>query len=133
MSSILRGIQRINIPNGNNVIFPGDKIQVIGNDSQLHTFGEAIRNELMAEDPEIEKREMHLRKMTLGENSIFIGKTLRNSGIRDDYNCMVVGVEEGQQNLTLINPERKFVKGDTIWIVGEEDDILRLRTKNEEQ
>jgi CPA2 family monovalent cation:H+ antiporter-2 len=87
----------------------------------------------MAEDPEIEKREMHLRKMTLGENSIFIGKTLRNSGIRDDYNCMVVGVEEGQQNLTLINPERKFVKGDTIWIVGEEDDILRLRTKNEEQ
>jgi CPA2 family monovalent cation:H+ antiporter-2 len=46
---------------------------------------------------------------------------------------MVVGVEEGQQNLTLINPERKFVKGDTIWIVGEEDDILRLRTKNEEQ
>ena len=133
VSSILRGIQRINIPNGNNVIFPGDKIQVIGNDSQLHTFGEAIRNELMAEDPEIEKREMHLRKMTLGENSIFIGKTLRNSGIRDDYNCMVVGVEEGQQNLTLINPERKFVKGDTIWIVGEEDDILRLRTKNEEQ
>ena len=32
MSSIMRGSQRLNIPNGDTVIFPGDKLQVIGND-----------------------------------------------------------------------------------------------------
>ena len=35
MSSIMRGSQRLNIPNGDTVIFPGDKLQVIGNDDQL--------------------------------------------------------------------------------------------------
>jgi CPA2 family monovalent cation:H+ antiporter-2 len=39
---------------------------------------------------------------------------------------MVVGVEEGQENLTLINSERLFEQGDIIWVVGEENDLERL-------
>lgn len=120
VSSILRGRQRINIPGGSTVIFPGDRIQAIGNDEQLHAFGEGLRRELVPEDAEIEKREMKLRQIILRESSPFIGKSLRESGIRDQYNCMVVGVEEGQKNLTLINPKRKFEQGDTLWVVGEQ-------------
>ncbi len=126
VSSILRGLQRINIPGGNTVLFPGDRIQAIGNDDQLRAFGDALKNELVAEDPEIEKREMHLRQFVIAADSPFIGKTLRNSGFRDVYNCMVVGVEEGQENLTLINSERLFEQGDIIWVVGEENDLERL-------
>ena len=69
---------------------------------------------------------MHLRKMILNNDSEFIGKTLKESGIRDRYNCMVVGVEEGQKNLTMINPLREFVAGDIIWVVGEEDQLREL-------
>ncbi|MFC2767090.1 MAG: cation:proton antiporter, partial [Prevotella sp.] len=101
VSSILRGRQRINIPGGSTVIFPGDRIQAIGDDEQLHAFGDGLRRELVPEDTEIEKREMKLRQIILHEGSPFIGKSLRESGIRDQYNCMVVGVEEGQKNLTL--------------------------------
>jgi CPA2 family monovalent cation:H+ antiporter-2 len=126
VSSILRGAQRLNIPTGNTVIFPGDRIQAIGNDEQLNQFGNALRSELIAEDPEIEKRQMHLKKMILNNDSEFIGKTLKESGIRDRYNCMVVGVEEGQKNLTMINPLREFVAGDIIWVVGEEDQLREL-------
>lgn len=126
VSSILRGIQRLNIPTGNTVIFPGDRIQAIGNDEQLHQLGQAIRTELVSEDPEIEKREMHLRKMELNENSEFIGKTLSNCGIRDHYNCMVVGIEEGQKNLTMIDTSHEFVAGDIIWVVGEEEQLKKL-------
>ena len=120
VSSILRGRQRINIPGGSTVIFPGDRIQAIGDDEQLHAFGDGLRRELVPEDTEIEKREMKLRQIILRESSPFIGKSLRESGIRDQYNCMVVGVEEGQKNLTLINPKRKFEPGDTLWVVGEQ-------------
>ena len=120
VSSILRGRQRINIPGGSTVIFPGDRIQAIGDDEQLHAFGDGLRRELVPEDTEIEKREMKLRQIILREGSPFIGKSLRESGIRDQYNCMVVGVEEGQKNLTLINPKRKFEQGDTLWVVGEQ-------------
>ena len=64
--------------------------------------------------------------MILNNDSEFIGKTLKESGIRDRYNCMVVGVEEGQKNLTMINPLREFVAGDIIWVVGEEDQLREL-------
>jgi len=131
VSSILRGQQRINIPNGDNVIFPGDRIQVIGNDEQLHTFGQSMRSELVPDDPEIEKREMKLRQIILSGSSPFIGKTLKESGIRDKFNCMVVGVEEGQENLTLIDPDRRFERGDIIWIVGEQDDLNKVFAMNE--
>ena len=40
MSSIRRGSQRLNIPNGDTVIFPGDKLQIIGNDDQVHKFAQ---------------------------------------------------------------------------------------------
>ena len=126
VSSILRGSHRINIPNGTSEIFPGDRIQVIGSDDQLAAFGAAIGNELMADDPDIEKREMKLRQMVIDGKSVFVGKTLAESGIRDKYNCMVVGLEEGKENLSLIEPSRRFVKGDIIWIVGEESDLQTI-------
>ena len=127
VSSILRGSLRINIPNGRQIIFPGDRISVIGSDEQLKNFSQAIANELIPEDPEIEKREMKLRKFILSDGTPFIGKTLAESGIRDRYGCMVVGVEEGQENLTLVDPQRKFEKGDIIWLVGEEADLEKVR------
>ena len=128
ISSILRGHQRINIPGGEDVIFPGDRIQVIGDDEQMHLFASSMRDELVEEDPEIEKREMKLHKMIVGADSPLIGKTMRESGLRDQYGCMVVGVEEGQRNLTLVNPHRRFERGDVVWVVGEQADIEKLKS-----
>lgn len=110
MSSIMRGSQRLNIPNGDTVIFPGDKLQVIGNDDQLQKFATALSTDLIPEDLEIEKREMKLRQLIISGKSEFCGKSLLESGIRDKYNCMVVGLEEGQENLTKIAPTRTFEK-----------------------
>lgn len=126
MSSIMRGSQRMNIPNGDTVIFPGDKLQVIGNDDQLQKFATALSTDLIPEDQEIEKREMKLRQLIISGKSEFCGKSLIESGIRDKYNCMVVGLEEGQENLTKIAPTRTFEKGDILWIVGEESDLQKI-------
>ncbi len=126
VSSILRGRRRINIPGGDTVLFPNDRIQVIGSDDQLANFNTIINKELHQDDPDIEKREMKLHQIIVNSNSPFIGKTLQESGIRDIYNCMVVGLEEGEENLTAMSPARRFEKGDIIWIVGEEDDLRRI-------
>ena len=126
VSSILRGRQRINIPNGDNVVFPCDKMQVIGNDDQLRAFGMVMKGEQVPEDKDIEKREMKLRQLILNDSSPFVGRTLKESGIRDKYNCMVVGVEEGEESLSLIDPSRCFERGDIIWVVGEESSLQAL-------
>ena len=126
ISSILRGSKHINIPNGGTILFPGDKLQAIGNDEQLTKLSKAINAELQPEVTDIEKHEMKLRSFTISKTSPFIGKTLKDSGIRDEYNCMVVGVDEGQKNLTLITPSRCLQAGDVLWVVGEEKDLERI-------
>ncbi|MGM9705030.1 MAG: TrkA C-terminal domain-containing protein, partial [Prevotella sp.] len=130
VSSILRGHRRINIPGGGDQLYPGDKIQVIGSDEQLSAFNNAVENDLLDEDPDIEKREMFLRQFMIKENSILTGKTMKETGIRDKYNCMVVGLEEGKKNLSAVRPSYKFRPGDIVWIVGEEPDLRRLGADN---
>ena len=83
----------------------------------------AIKEEVYGEDPEFEKREMNLRQIVITGSSPFIGTTLQESGIRGKYNCLVVGIEEGEENLSQIEPEYKFAKGDIIWVVGEEESL----------
>jgi CPA2 family monovalent cation:H+ antiporter-2 len=124
--SILRANHRLNIPYGNYIIFPGDKLQVIGSDDQLSKFGQAINEQVIGEDPNLEHREMKLRQLIIGSDSPFIGKTLEESGIRDIYSCMVVGLEEGKKNLSPFSPKRRFQEGDIIWIVGEIDALQQL-------
>ena len=126
VSSILRAERRLNIPDGNTFVFPGDRLQVIGADSQLSKMAEALRSEIYGSDPDIEEKTMKLRQMVVTGGSQLLGVTLRDSGIRSRYNCMVVGIEEGEENLSQMSPDRKFEKGDIIWIVGEEKHLAQL-------
>ena len=75
---------------------------------------------------------MKLRQFVISENSPFIGKTLSESGIRSIYSCMVVGIEEGLENLTPPSPSYVFHEGDIIWIVGEEESLQALINKQEQ-
>ena len=126
ISSILRAGNRLNIPDGNYIIFPGDRLQVIGSDEQLAKFRHAIETEVLGEDMHLENREMKLRQLIIGKESPFIGKSLIESGIRDLYSCMVVGLEEGKENLSPFPPHRRFSEGDIIWVVGEKEALDAL-------
>ena len=126
VSSILRANHRLNIPDGDYVIYPGDKLEVIGSDDQLAKFKDAVEKEIFGEDINLEDREMKLRQLIIGSDSPFIGKTLIESGIRDLYSCMVIGLEEGKENLSSVSPNRRFQEGDIIWIVGEEEALQAL-------
>jgi CPA2 family monovalent cation:H+ antiporter-2 len=126
ISSILRSGWRINIPDGDYVLFPGDILQAIGSDEQFSAFREALDRERLGVDPDSEKRLMKLRQLVISGESPFVGKTLIESGIRDLYSCMVIGLEEGKQNLSAFPPNRKFKVGDIIWVVGEQESLDAL-------
>ena len=126
VSSILRGGRRLNIPDGDSIIFPADHLQVIGSDEQLSLLHHTLETDVLGDDPELEKREMRLRQLIIGADSPFIGQTLEESGIRSHYSCMVVGLEEGKENLSSISPKRRFKEGDIIWIVGEQESLDSL-------
>ena len=129
VAGIQRGQQRINIPSGKTLILPGDRLQVIGSDKQLADFGHVMAAMSAESAQQQSPEEMTLRRVVLLDNSPFVGKTIKESGIRDQYQCLVVGVEsEGENELLQPHPMRQLQTGDIIWVVGEEANIKQLET-----
>ena len=126
VSSILRGGFRMNIPDGDYILYPCDRLQVIGSDEQMANFAHALETDVIQEDLKVENREMKLRQLIISVESPFVGKTMAESGIRSMYGCMVVGIEEGKENLSPMHPNRRFIAGDIIWVVGEETALQEL-------
>ncbi len=127
IASIIRSNHRINIPDGNASLYPDDKIQVIGTDEQLSRFAHVVEKSILIEDDvDVEKKEMILRQFVITDDSIFIGKTIRESGIRNHFKCLVVGVEREDDSLRVPDPSIPFEEGDVVWVVGENRYIHNL-------
>ena len=69
--------------------------------------------------------EVVLKKILL-ENSEFIGKSIREAGLREKTNGLVVGIE--RDNERIMNPESDTIlkKNDILWLVGDKQLINDL-------
>lgn len=137
VASILRGSRRINIPGGDERIYPNDRLQVIGTDEQLATLGKAIsRLEEETKDNEQqnwEHQEMRLKQFIIDADSPFLDKSIRHSGIRNQYNCLIVGIEKADGTLMSPDADEVLHQGEVIWVVGEEKDVAHLLDKTKEK
>ena len=126
--SILRGKQRINIPGGNQQLFPMDKILVLGTDEQLKLIHEELNLKKIVEEESVNVR---IEQFEIDKHSPLIGKTLQSSGIREDGRCTVVGIE--RNGIQTMNPESQtlFCEGDLIWVVGEPESLRKLILSSE--
>lgn len=125
--AIFRGNYCLNIPGGRERIFPQDRIQVIGSDEQLLKFGGQLEQQLLqGEDCDLSQSEVNLRQFIVDADSAFLGKTIGESGIRERYKCLIVGMERGDSSLHDPTATTRFEEGDLVWIVGEDANIYKL-------
>ena len=125
--SILRGGLRINIPKATDRVFPQDRIQVIGSDSDLEEFGKQLTQSTAdLEDERYHSGEILLRCVPVTGTSAFLGKTVRDSGIRNHWHCLVAGVEKEDGELHTPDVNIPFEEGDILWIVGEKEDVDKV-------
>ena len=124
--SILRGGLRINIPKATDRVFPQDRIQVIGADAELESFGEHLKaSAIDLEDDRYHSGEMVLKCVPVTGTSPFLGQTIRDAAIRNRYHCLVAGVEKSDGELHAPIPTMPFEEGDILWLVGEKEDVER--------
>jgi CPA2 family monovalent cation:H+ antiporter-2 len=123
---IERGSLRTKAPSRNQVLYPGDKVSVIGTDDQLSSFKNFIEKKA-TEDPEFQVSDYGLKACILTEGSVFIGRTIRDSGIREETEGLVVGLE--RKGKRLLNPDSGLVLQleDVLWIVGNKDKLKDLK------
>lgn len=114
---IRRGEILINVPSRAERLFPGDEICVIGTDFQVKKFKKYLdQNEI--EPAEIsEENDVVLQHLEL-KNEEYIGKSIRESQIREKTSGLVVGIERDGRRM--LNPDSHLIleHGDILWVVG---------------
>lgn len=113
----------INVPDRFERLYPQDVISVIGTDEQLQNFKNYIEKTHKNADYLKPKSEVKLLHFILQESSELVGKSIKNSNIRELSKGLVVGIERDGKKI--FNPESDlvFYKNDIIWIVGNEKRI----------
>ena len=117
VAAIVRDHNRLNVPGGGAMLFPHDIIEVVGDDQSIDAFSQRLRSEVRRTN-EDEGGSMELRRMVVGEGTALEGVLLKDSGIRDQHRCMVVGFEDKKGNLHVSNADHKITHGDIIWLAG---------------
>ncbi|MBX9766700.1 MAG: cation:proton antiporter [Bdellovibrionales bacterium] len=128
IAMIERGGTRILAPSGDSLLLPGDQLFLIGTDEQLAAAGEVIEKSAASELPPISAA-FGLNPLLLAATDPFVGKTIRDCGLREAVQGLIVGIErEGQRHLS---PDSSTMlrAGDLVWIVGDRTLIRGLRTK----
>lgn len=115
---IKRGDIMINIPNKNERLFPGDEICVIGTDPQVTAFKSYLDQHEIDVPNSLSETEIVLRQIEL-KNEAFIGKSIRQSQLREKTSGLIVGIEKNGNRI--LNPESNIIleKNDILWIVGD--------------
>lgn len=126
---IRRGERRIWVPGREEKILPGDQLFFIGTDFEVDNFKNFIEEKSSEVDLEAEtfEAQLGLESLELREGSQFLGRTIRDSGLRELVKGLVVGVERAGKRV--LNPDSNWVleTGDLLWIVGDKDKITQLR------
>ena len=126
--TIIRGDRRINIPGGEERLYPYDKLVVVGADDDLEHFRQYLeeRYKTAQKNGQVQAEEVNMEQFIIVEGSRLIGRTILESGIRDKAACLVIGIERGNSSIKNPSPSTIFQEGDIVWIVGEHEKVLRL-------
>ena len=114
--AIVRGDHRINIPAGNAMLFPRDVVEVVGDDESIEAFSRRMEAERTAMDESTHR--LHISRLTLTDDSPFVGKAIKDSRFREFQNSIIIGIEMEDESLSIPNPDQVLRRGDTLWIVG---------------
>jgi CPA2 family monovalent cation:H+ antiporter-2 len=131
IANIERGHRNIEIPSRHERIFPHDRLSVIGTDQQLQLFREEVETNRELTETPTDSADIALVSIIVDEHNHLRGQTIRDSGIREKTNGLVVGIERGEHRM--LNPASNtiFEWDDVVWIVGNRKKIARLSQDEE--
>jgi monovalent cation:H+ antiporter-2, CPA2 family len=114
-------------PRGQQSILAHDTLIVLGHEENMDAFIELVETTQHMEDNDVALLDnFELKAIVLDAHNPFIGKSIRDSQIREETNGLVVGLERA--NVRTLNPDVTIIleAGDLLLIVGEKDRLESL-------
>jgi len=123
---IERGKIMIPTPNRDERLYPNDKVLVIGTDDQLAAVKPLFEGLFDDNSSIFPKQDMSLQKVVINSKSPVFGQSIRSSGIREQTQGLVVGIERNGKRI--LNPDSNLVfeNEDIVWIVGNNKKVPEL-------
>ena len=127
---IKRGERLIQTPDRNAILLPFDHVGIIATDEQFLTFRPVFESQVNPQIPPEDVNDITLQKIVVDEHTRLKGLSIRDSGLRERTNGLVIGIE--RNNERILNPESTtiFEWGDNIWIVGKKKKIQEFMRDN---
>ena len=126
IAMIERGKLNISTPSRDERLYPHDKLLLIGTDEELANVKHLFEGVVDENQPSFPKQDMSLQKIVINSKSKLYGQTIRDSGIREQTQGLVVGIERKGERI--LNPDSNlmFENEDIVWIVGNDKKIPAL-------
>lgn len=125
--AIYRGATALFAPRGEDAISALDKLIVLGNDQHIEAFRKQAEKNVPSELEEVDLlANFALKAILLDDGHSVIGKTIRDSNLREKVHGLVVGLE--RHNERILNPPATTVleNGDLLLIVGEVERLEKV-------
>jgi CPA2 family monovalent cation:H+ antiporter-2 len=130
---IERGSKTIYLPNPTEVLYPCDRIEVIGTDEQLDTFRGHVEISIDGNKYLATEESVALARIVVKNEYNIRGKSIRNSHIREKTHGMIVGLERNGERI--LNPDSSMIieDGDVLWVAGQKElikEFINTKTAN---
>jgi CPA2 family monovalent cation:H+ antiporter-2 len=109
------------------LLLPYDKLFIIGTESQLAAAREGIEKRPEEELAPISDN-FGLAPLLLLESDKFINKPIRDCGLREAINGLIIGIERSGERILSPDSAMNLLAGDLLWLVGNKALIKKLRS-----
>ena len=126
IACIKRGTRLIFAPGGDDRLRASDRLGIIGTDEQLQVFKPVFESFDLYEPEEQDIEDIIVQKIVVDERNKLRGLSIRDSGIREKTNGLVIGIERNKNRILNPDSETVFEWGDIILIAGDRKKIQKL-------
>lgn len=138
---IVRGKEHINIPEGGEILCAGDSLLVMGAPKNIDNFTYAVKKQSMmlpqgecvtlkeyidGQEKDAAESQLYCFAVAMSGTPQYCGKSLRESSLKDDWNCFLLGLERNRLPILDPSPDMQLNSGDLVWVLGGQELGKRL-------
>ncbi len=116
---IVRQNENIVAPSASEPLYPGDGLFCFATDAEVELFKRDIKADGERPGAEKDLNNYEMKKLKVAPRSKMAGNTIRTSGIREEFGCIVVGLERHGERIRSPSSEIILAPEDLLWVVGE--------------
>ena len=123
---IRRGERLIFAPGRDERLLAMDRIGIIGSDEQLQSFKPVFDSAEKYDSQLLNIDDFVIQKIVVDEHNKLRGLTIRESGIRERTDGLVIGIERNKNRILNPGSDTLFEWGDIVWIAGDRKKIQKI-------